>query len=58
MLMSSHKARHTNATLLIYRGVNITTVQKLLGHKNVRTTQGYAAVMDRTLVHDLEEHGG
>ena len=56
--ISFHTARHTNATLLIYRGVNITTVQKLLGHKNVRTTQGYAAVMDRTLVHDLEEHGG
>lgn len=56
--ISFHTARHTNATLLIYMGVNITTVQKLLGHKNVRTTQGYAAVMDRTVVHDLEKHGG
>lgn len=54
--MISHTARHTNATLLIYKGVNITTVQKLLGHKNVRTTQIYAMVMDRTLVHDLELH--
>ena len=54
--ISFHTARHTNATLLIYKGVSITTVQKLLGHKNVRTTQGYAAVMDRTLVHDLERH--
>lgn len=38
--ISFHTARHTNATLLIYNGINITTVQKLLGHKSVKTTQG------------------
>ena len=54
--ISFHTARHTNATLLIYNGVNITTVQKLLGHKSVRTTQIYANVMDQTLVHDLKSH--
>ena len=54
--VSFHTARHTNATLLIYRGVNITTVQKLLGHKSVKTTQIYANVMDQTIVHDLERH--
>ena len=54
--ISFHTARHTNATLLIYSGVNITTVQKLLGHKSVKTTQIYANVMDRTIVHDLERH--
>ena len=51
-----HTHRHTNATLLIYKGVNITTVQKLLGHKNVKTTQVYAEVMDPTIVRDLEAH--
>ncbi len=50
-----HTARHTNATLLVYSGVNITTVQKLLGHKSVKTTQGYAYVMDMTVVYDLEK---
>lgn len=55
--VSFHTARHTNATLLIYSGVNITTVQKLLGHKSVKTTQIYTCVMDMTLVHDLERHG-
>lgn len=54
--LSFHTARHTNATLLIYNGVNITTVQKLLGHKSVKTTQGYANIMDMTIVHDLEKN--
>ena len=51
-----HTARHTNATLLLYNGVNITTVQKLLGHKSVNTTQIYTHIMDRAIVHDLELH--
>ena len=37
-------------------GVNITTVQKLLGHKSVKTTQVYTNVMDMTIVHDLEKN--
>lgn len=53
--ISFHTARHTNATLLIYNGVNITTVQKLLGHKSVKTTQVYTNVMDMTIIHDLEK---
>lgn len=53
--ISFHTARHTNATLLIYGGVNITTVQKLLGHKSVKTTQVYANIMDITVVRDLEK---
>lgn len=54
--ISFHTARHTNATLLIYKGVNITTVQKLLGHKNLKTTQVYADVMDMTIVQDLKKN--
>lgn len=51
--LSFHSARHTNATLLIYMGVQITTVQKLLGHRNVKTTQGYSDILDETIVKDL-----
>lgn len=53
--VSFHTARHTNATLLLYNGANITTVQKLLGHKSVRTTEIYSNIMDMTIVRDLEK---
>ncbi len=52
---SFHSARHTNATLLIDKGANITTVQKLLGHRNISTTQIYSEVMESTLVNDLKK---
>lgn len=53
--ISFHTARHTNATLLLYNGANITTVQKLLGHKSVRTTEIYSNIMDMTIVRDLQK---
>ncbi|MBQ8521139.1 MAG: site-specific integrase [Bacteroides sp.] len=52
---SFHSARHTNATLLIYKGANITTVQKLLGHRDLSTTQIYSDVMESTIVRDLKK---
>ena len=49
-----HTARHTCATLLVYQGVPITTVQKILGHTSLRTTQIYSEIMPRTVVKDLK----
>ena len=48
-----HTARHTCATLLIHQGVAITTVQKLLGHTSVKTTEIYSEVLSSTIVKDL-----
>ena len=45
--------RHTCATLLCHQGVPITTVQKILGHVNLSTTQIYSEVMADTIVKDL-----
>lgn len=48
-----HVARHTCATLLCHYGVPITTIQKILGHQNLTTTQIYSEVMADTIVRDL-----
>lgn len=50
-----HVARHTCATLLCHYGVPITTVQKILGHQDLSTTQIYSEVMADTIVRDLSK---
>ncbi len=41
---SSHKLRHTAATLMLQNGVDVRTVQEVLGHTNLNTTQIYTHV--------------
>ena len=49
-----HTSRHTCATLLIYQGVPVTTVQKILGHTSLKTTQIYSEVLSDTVIKDLK----
>lgn len=41
---SSHKLRHTAATLMLGNGVDVRTLQEVLGHDNLNTTQIYTHV--------------
>ncbi|RKS14279.1 site-specific integrase [Flavobacterium sp. 120] len=49
-----HMARHSFATsITLTNGVPIESVSKMLGHKNLRTTQHYAKVLDRKVSDDM-----
>ncbi|MCY2687516.1 site-specific integrase [Salinimicrobium sp. TH3] len=54
--LTTHLARHTFATTItLTNGVPIESVSKMLGHKDLRTTQHYAKIVDRKISDDMTD---
>lgn len=53
--ITAHVARHTCACRLINRNVPVTTIQKVIGHRQLRITMQYAHTNDNALVRQLSK---
>lgn len=53
-----HLLRHSNASYLVNKGANLSTVQKLLGHSSMDTTLVYARLNDQSIQEEYRKHLG
>ncbi len=53
--LTPHRLRHTLATRLLNVGMDVTRIQKLLGHEHLDTTMLYARVLDTTVEADYRQ---
>lgn len=54
--LSPHKLRHTSATLLYKSGADIRSLQQILGHSNISTTQIYTHIENKEIQRAISEH--
>ena len=52
--LSYHQSRYTFGMLLVSAGVPMESIAKIMGHTNIRTTQGYAKVTDDKISEDMD----
>lgn len=50
-----HVARHTFGTMMVSARVPMESISKMMGHTNIRTTQGYAKVTDDKISEDMDK---
>ncbi|MCG0161464.1 tyrosine-type recombinase/integrase, partial [Phocaeicola vulgatus] len=50
-----HLARHSFGTFLISADIPIESIAKMMGHSNIRTTQGYARITDDKISKDMDK---
>ena len=53
-----HDMRHTFASLSLMQGVDLVTIQKWLGHKDITTTMKYVKVLEEHLYQESKKLGG
>lgn len=54
IVLTTHVARHTCASIFINHGISIYTLAKILGHASIRTTQGYAHLGTATIIDEVK----
>ena len=52
--LTTHIARHTFASLSLSNHVPLESIQKMLGHTDIKTTQIYAKLQDKTVYEDMQ----
>ena len=53
--LSYHQSRHSFGTFLISADIPIESIAKMMGHSNIRTTQGYARITDNKISKDMDK---
>lgn len=53
--LSYHASRHSFGTMMLSAGISIESISKMMGHTNIKTTQGYARVTDDKISEDMDK---